>query len=103
MIITYKYSASASFIMKKRWKNIDWKKVFKYWAIFQSIILLSKLDKIQENIFFIIAFPLVIILFLLIRVFSSEKSTQEKDILNQREFEDYEKAFNRQKKIDKIL
>jgi hypothetical protein len=102
-----KNSASASYITKRRWKNINWKKVFKYWAICQGFMILSRIGEIWENINLIIFVPILVTAFLIFYYITENvgpvKEYGEEQILDQKDFENYEKAFNRQKKIDKII
>ena len=60
-----KKSASASYITKRRWKNINWKVIFKYWAICQGFMIISRIGEIWENIYLIIFIPILLITFLL--------------------------------------
>ena len=106
-MVIFRNSASASFLMKRKWKNINWKKIFKYWAIIQGFIILSKMDSLYDDLFFVITTPIILICFLLVHTFTynvgPNMENGEHLLLQQKEFEDYEKAFNRQKKIDKII
>ena len=106
-MVVFRNSASASFLMRRKWNNLDWKKLFKYWAIIQGFIILSKMDSLYDDLFFVITTPLILICFLLVHTFTySVGPNVEKGedlLLQQKEFEDYEKSFNRQKKIDKII
>lgn len=106
-MVVFRNSASASFLMRRKWNNINWKKVFKYWAIIQGFIILSKMDSLYDDLLFVIATPIVFICFLLVHLFTYNVGPNvekgEDLLLQQKEFEDYEKAFNRQKKIDKII
>lgn len=101
----FRNSASASFLMRRKWNNINWKKVFKYWVIIQGFIILSKMDSLYDDLLFVITTPIIFICFLLVHLFthSIESNKENGLLLQQKEFEDYEKAFNRQKKIDKII
>lgn len=106
-MVVFRNSASASFLMKRKWKNINWKKIFKYWAIIQGFIIVSKMDSLYDDLFFVITTPIILISFLLVHTFTynvgPNMENGEHLLLQQKEFEDYEKAFNRQKKIDKII
>jgi hypothetical protein len=102
-----KKSASASYITKRRWKNINWKVIFKYWAICQGFMIISRIGEIWENIYLIIFIPILLITFLLFYFLTYNvgpvKEYGEEKVLDQVDFQNYEKAFNRQKKIDKII
>ncbi len=102
-----KNSASASYITKRRWKNINWKVIFKYWAICQGFMIISRIGEIWENIYLIIFTPILLITFLFFFYFTHNvgpvKEYGEEKILDQEDFQNYEKAFHRQKKIDKII
>jgi hypothetical protein len=102
-----KNSASASYITKRRWKNINWKVIFKYWAICQGFMIISRIGEIWENIYLIIFIPILLITFLLFYYFTYNvgpvKEYGEEKVLDQVDFQNYEKAFNRKKKIDKII
>jgi hypothetical protein len=93
--------------MRRKWNNLNWKKIFKYWAIIQAFIILSKIDSLYDDLFFVIATPIILICFLLVHTFTYSVAPNiekgEDLLLQQKEFEDYEKAFKRQKKIDKII
>ena len=106
-MVVFRNSASASFLMRRKWNNINWKKIFKYWAIIQGFIILSKMDSLYDDLLFVITTPIIFICFLLVHLFtySVEPNVEKGEdlLLQQKEFEDYEKAFNRQKKIDKII
>jgi hypothetical protein len=106
-MVIFRNSAPASFLMKRKWKNLNWKKLFKYWAIIQGFIILSKIDSLYDDLLFVIATPIIFICFLLVHLFTYSVGPNvekgENLLLQQKEFEDYEKAFNRQKKIDKII
>lgn len=106
-LAVFRNSASASYLMRRKWNNINWKKVFKYWAIIQGFIILSKMDSLYNDLFFVVVTPIMVMSYLLIFLFSNSmepnKENGEDLLLKQKEFEDYEKAFNRQKKIDKII
>ena len=105
-MIIFRNSAPASFLMRRKWKNTNWKKVFKHWSIIQGFIILSKMDSLYDDLFFIIITPIIAICFILVHRFTynvAPNTENENLLLQQKEFEDYEKAFNRQKKIDKII
>ena len=106
-MVVFRNSASASFLMRRKWNNLNWKKLFKYWAIIQGFIILSKMDSLYDDLFFVIITPIIVICFILVYRFTySVGPNVEKGedlLLQQKEFEDYEKSFNRQKKIDKII
>jgi uncharacterized membrane protein len=106
-MVVFRNSASASFLMKRKWNNIIWEKIFKYWAIIQGFIILSKMDSLYDDLFFVITTPIILICFLLVHTFTynvgSNVENGEYLLLQQKEFEDYKKTFNRQKKIDKII
>ena len=106
-MVIFRNSASASFLMRRKWNNLNWKKLFKYWAIIQGFIILSKIDSLYDDLFFIITTPIILICFLLVHTFTYNVGPNVENgehlLLQQKEFEDYEKAFNRQKKIDKII
>jgi hypothetical protein len=105
-MVVFRNSASASFLMRRKWKNLNWKKVFKYWSIIQGFIILSKMDSLYDDLFFVITTPIIFICYLLVHTFTYNGPNMENNehlLLQQKEFEDYEKAFNRQKKIDKII
>lgn len=106
-LAVFRNSASASYLMRRKWKNINWKKVFKYWMIIQGFILLSKMDSLLDDLFFVIVTPIMLMSYLLIFLFSNSmepnKENGEDLLLQQKEFEDYEKYFKRQKKLNKIL
>jgi uncharacterized membrane protein len=103
----FRNSASASYLMRRKWYNINWKKAFKYWAIIQGFIILSKIDSLYDDLFFVVVTPIMLMSYLLIFLFSNSMEPNRENgedlLLKQKEFEDYEKAFNRQKKIDKII
>jgi len=101
-MVLFRNSASASFLMKRKWKNINWRKVFKYWVIIQGFIILSKTDSLYDDLLFVITTPIILICFLLVHLFTNVEKGED-ILLHQKEFEDYEKSFNRQKKIDKII
>ena len=105
-MIIFRNSASASFLMRIKWKNTNWKKVFKHWSIIQGFIILSKMDSLYDDLLFVIITPIIFICFILVYRFTynvAPNTENENLLLQQKEFEDYEKAFNRQKKIDKII
>lgn len=106
-MIIFRNSASASFLMRIKWKNTNWKKVFKHWAIIQGFIILSKMDSLYDDLFFVIITPIIAICFILVHRFTYSVAPNVENgedlLLQQKEFEDYEKSFNRQKKIDKII
>ena len=103
----FRNSASASYLMRRKWNNVNWKKAFKYWMIIQGFIILSKMNSLYDDLLFVIVTPIMLMSYLLIFLFSNSmepsKENGEDLLLQQKEFEDYEKAFNRQKKIDKII
>jgi hypothetical protein len=100
-------SALSSYLTKRRWSNISWMKVLKYWAICQGFILFSKMNSIYEERYFIILTPIVLLLFLLVYYLSYNSGPiqeyGEEKILDQEYFQNYKKSFQRQKKIDKII
>ena len=106
-MIIFRNSAPASFLMRRKWKNTNWRVVFKYWAIIQGFIILSKMDSLYDDLFFVIITPIIVICFILVYRFTYSVAPNVENgehlLLQQKEFEDYEKAFNRQKKIDKII
>jgi uncharacterized membrane protein YfcA len=106
-LAVFRNSASASYLMRRKWHNINWKKAFKYWAIIQGFIILSKIDSLYDDLFFVVVTPIMLMSYLLIFLFSNSMEPNRENgedlLLKQKEFEDYEKAFNRQKKIDKII
>lgn len=106
-LVVFRNSASASYLMRRKWKNVNWKKAFKYWMIIQGFIILSKMDSLYDDLFFVIVTPIMVMSYLLVFLFSNSmepnKENGEHLLLQQKEFEDYEKAFKRQKKIDKII
>jgi hypothetical protein len=103
-----KSSSSASFIFHKRAKRIRWIKVFKYWFFCQLFFAMSKFDQLYDNIIFVLVTPIFLICFLLIYGLFYDMNTlkvygETEEMFDQKEYEDYEKSFNRQKRINKII
>lgn len=107
-IFLIKNSASASFIFHKRIQRIRWGKVFKYWFFCQLFFMVSKFGQLSENIFLVFLTPIFLICFLLIYGLFYDMNAlkvyrETEEMFEQKEYEDYEKSFNRQKRIDKII
>lgn len=103
-----KSSAPASFIFHKRIKRIRWGKVFKYWFFCQLFFIISKFDQIYDNIIFVLVTPIFLICFLLIYGLFYDMNTlkvygETEEMFDQKEYEEYEKSFIRQRRINKII
>lgn len=98
-----KYSNVYKYKTIYKLKNINWLKVLKYWAVIQLFCLMGTL-----TIFGKIIFPLFILIFLVMHALSGAGDPKEEHIENMRikrnkDFQQWEVAENRNKKIDKIL
>ena len=88
-------------------KRINWRLIFKFWLIVQFFCILFKIDSLQNNLFLIITFPVLLIIILLVfglasRPNSLKEFREKEDHFDQLEFEKWEKSFNRNRKINKI-
>jgi len=83
----------ASYIYKRR--RMNWKRAFTYWFIFQIIFLFSR------NIFLTITMPILCI-YLLVVLAICDKN-YDKSNINRKDFEEFKKSFERDRKIKKIL
>jgi len=69
---------------------------------------MSKFDQLYDNIIFVLVTPIFLICFLLIYGLFYDMNTlkvygETEEMFDQKEYEDYEKSFNRQKRINKII
>lgn len=107
-VFVIKNSAPESFIFFKRVKRLRWSKVFKYWFFCQLFFVMSKYGNLYENIILVSVTPILLICFLLIYGLFYDMNTlkvygETEEMFEQKEYEDYEKAFKRQKQINKII
>jgi len=105
-IVISRMSPSHAFIRTK--KRIRWVRVIKYWVIIQGLTILANYDDIWDKIYETILFPLFIMLFLILYAMSYTTTSgngSNRTIINdnQKEFEEFEKSFIRNKKIKKLL
>ena len=81
---------------------------FKYLFFCQLFFVISKFDQLYDNIIFVLVTPIFLICFLLIYGLFYDMNTlkvygETEEMFDQKEYEDYEKSFNRQRQINKII
>lgn len=98
-----KYSNVHKYKTIYKLKNINWLKVLKYWVVIQLFCLMGTL-----TIFGKIIFPLFILIFLIMFALGGTGDPEKEHIENMtikgnKDFQQWEVAENRNKKINKIL
>mgnify|MGYP003402530935 CR=1 FL=1 len=93
---SYRYSLKH----KKVIKSINYRKVFNFWALMQVAIVYLFIDRMMDNIVIVVGFPFIIVMFVLLYVIYMTPYNVK---IDEKEYKEYEKSFNRDKNIDKIL
>lgn len=93
---SYRYSLKH----KKVIKSINYRKVFNFWALMQIAIVYLFIDRMMDNIAIVVGFPFIIVMFVLLYVIYMTPYNVK---IDEKEYKEYEKSFNRDKNIDKIL
>ncbi len=94
-----KNSAYQSFIFSKKIRMLNWLKLIKIWIFIQVFVTSFSFDRLSDNIFIIVLFPIILTGYILINALSKDIHID----INESEYDNYKKSFSRQKKINKIL
>lgn len=98
----YKRNVNSDFILRKRLTRINWRKVIKWYVYIQIFLLLLKTSN-QSTWVITVATPVIIIGLLLISFFFAMDNKDDTKDLESKEFKDFSRAYERDRKLDKIL
>src|SRR5581483_2809267 len=98
----YKKDVQSDYILQKRLTRIKWKKVVKWYFYIQGFLLFLKLGN-QATWVVTFATPTILIGLLLISFFFTMDRKDDPKDLTSEEFKTFSKAYERDKKLKKIL
>jgi hypothetical protein len=96
-------STKEKFIFSQKIKNINWRKTFKYWFFIQGFMLLGSMGNNNMYWYEIVGLPLIVMLLIFVNGLGINTNKEYGELVRTKDFEDWEKTEERDKKLKKIL
>jgi len=96
-------STKEKFIFSQKIKNINWRKTFKYWFFIQGFMLLGSMGNNNMYWYEIVGLPLIVMLLIFVNGLGVNTNKEYGELVRTKDFEDWEKVEERDKKLKKIL
>ena len=96
-------SRKQKFIFSHKIKNINWRKIFKYWFFIQGFILLGSMGNNNMYWYEIVGLPIIIMLLIIANSLGTNIDNEYDKLIKTKDYEDWEKSEKRDNKIKKIL
>jgi len=101
--IARRSSTREKFIFSQKIKNIDWRKTFKYWFFIQGLMLLCSMGNNNMYLYEIVGLPIIVMGLIFVNGLGVNTNKEYGQLVRTKDFEDYEKSEERDKKLKKIL
>jgi uncharacterized membrane protein len=101
--IVRRSSTKEKFIFSQKIKNINWRKTFKYWFFIQVFMLLGSMGNNNMYWYEIIGLPIIVMLLIFVNGLGVNTNKEYGQLVRTKDFEDWEKSEERDKKLKKIL
>ncbi len=101
--IVRRSSTKEKFIFSQKIKNINWRKTFKYWFFIQAFMLLGSMGNNNMYWYEIIGLPIIVMLLIFVNGLGVNTNKEYGQLVRTKDFEDWEKSEERDKKLKKIL
>jgi len=101
--IARRSSTKEKFIFSQKIKNINWRKTFKYWFFIQAFMLLGSMGNNNMYWYEIVGLPIIVMLLILVNGLGVNTNKEYGELVRTKDFEDWEKVEERDKKLKKIL
>ena len=101
--IARRSSTREKFIFSQKIKNIDWRKTFKYWFFIQGLMLLCSMGYNNMYLYEIVGLPIIVMGLIFVNGLGVNTNKEYGQLVRTKDFEDYEKSEERDKKLKKIL
>lgn len=101
--IARRSSTREKFIFSQKIKNIDWRKTFKYWFFIQGFMLLGSMGNNNMYWYEIVGLPIIVMGLIFINGLGVNTNKEYGQLVRTKDFEDWEKSEERDKKLKKIL
>ena len=101
--IVRRSSTKEKFIFSQKIKNINWRKTFKYWFFIQAFMLLGSMGNNNMYWYEIIGLPIIVMLLIFVNGLVVNTNKEYGQLVRTKDFEDWEKSEERDKKLKKIL
>jgi hypothetical protein len=101
--IARRSSTKEKFIFSQKIKNINWRKTFKYWFFIQAFMLLGSMGNNNMYWYEIVGLPLIVMLLIFVNALGVNTNKEYGELVKTKDFEDWEKVEERDKKLKKIL
>ena len=101
--IARRSSTKEKFIFSQKIKNINWRKTFKYWFFIQTFMLLGSMGNNNMYWYEIVGLPLIVMLLIFVNALGVNTNKEYGELVKTKDFEDWEKVEERDKKLKKIL
>ena len=101
--IARRSSTKEKFIFSQKIKNINWRKTFKYWFFIQAFMLLGSMGNNNMYWYEIVGLPLIVMLLIFVNALGVNTNKEYGELVRTKDFEDWEKVEERDKKLKKIL
>lgn len=101
--IVRRSSTKEKFIFSQKIKNIDWRKTFKYWFFIQVFMLLGSMGNNNMYWYEIVGLPIIVMGLIFVNGLGVNTNKEYGQLVRTKDFEDWEKSEERDKKLKKIL
>ena len=101
--IARRSSTKEKFIFSQKIKNINWRKTFKYWFFIQGLMLLCSMGNNNMYWYEIVGLPIIVMGLIFINGLGVNTNKEYGQLVRTKDFEDWEKSEERDKKLKKIL
>lgn len=101
--IARRSSTREKFIFSQKIKNIDWRKTFKYWFFIQGFMLLGSMGNNNMYWYEIVGLPIIVMGLIFVNGLGVNTNKEYGQLVRTKDFEDWEKSEERDKKLKKIL
>lgn len=101
--IVRRSSTKEKFIFSQKIKNINWRKTFKYWFFIQGLMLLCSMGNNNMYWYEIVGLPIIVMGLIFINGLGVNTNKEYGQLVRTKDFEDWEKSEERDKKLKKIL
>lgn len=101
--IVRRSSTKEKFIFSQKIKNINWRKTFKYWFFIQAFMLLGSMGNNNMYWYEIVGLPLIVMGLIFVNGLGVNTNKEYGQLVRTKDFEDWEKSEERDKKLKKIL
>mgnify|MGYP003479602781 CR=1 FL=1 len=101
--IARRSSTREKFIFSQKIKNINWRKTFKYWFFIQGFILFGSMGNNNMYWYEIVGLPIIVMLLIFVNGLGVNTNQEYGKLVKTKDFEDWEKSEERDKKLKKIL